>query len=415
VIAAHPVNPQRILTERFGRQAWHGKSEGMAFDHDQPDSSDHEPLDHAPAGRVQRRSAPPTSPAPPASAAPAAPAAPEKPARPGRAGRRLALLLALAGTALYGGYRGHHWWTEGRFLVGTDDAYVQADITLLSAKVSGYVTTVEAANNQPVRAGDPIARIDNGDYRLAVQAAEDRLATQESAVARIQRQIEAAGASVTRAEAELAAARAGAVRAAADHARQAELARSDFASKARLDAATADRDRSEAAVRSAVATLAAERAQVDVLAAQKAEALRVAAELRTAVAKAQRDLSFTVVRAPVDGVIGNRAVEVGAYVEPGTRLAALVPLGSVHIDANFKETQLAHVAPGQKVRIAVDAFPGRDIAGTVESVAPASGAVFSLLPPENATGNFTKIVQRVPVRIAVAPEVAQEGVLRPGL
>ena len=140
-----------------------------------------------------------------------------------------------------------------------------------------------------------------------------------------------------------------------------------------------------------------------------------AAELQTAVDKAERDLSFTEIRAPVDGVIGNKAVEVGTYVQPGARLAALVPLTSVHVDANFKETQLASLKPGQKVHIEVDAFPDTDIVGTVESVSPASGAVFSLLPPENATGNFTKIVQRVPVRVAVSPDVAQKGLLRPGL
>jgi membrane fusion protein (multidrug efflux system) len=373
----------------------------------------------------QEPSAPSDGGAPPEARRGAAPAraqpsaAPTAAARPAAKRRRplrgLVLLAALAAALGYGGYRAQHWWAEGRFLVATDDAYVRADITVLAAKVSGYVASVEVENNQPVRIGDPIARIDDGDYRLALEAARARLATQRSTVERIGKQIEAAGAAVARAEAQLAAARADALRAAADFARQAELARSSFASRARLDGATADRDRSEAAVRSAEAGLAAERANVGVLVAQRAEAERAAGELETEVAKALRDVSFTVIRAPVAGVVGNKAVEVGAYVQPGTRLAALVPLESVHIDANFKETQLAGIEPGQKARIAVDAFPDREILGTVESVAPASGAVFSLLPPENATGNFTKIVQRVPVRIRIEPEVAQEGVLRPGL
>jgi len=168
-------------------------------------------------------------------------------------------------------------------------------------------------------------------------------------------------------------------------------------------------------VKSADAALAAARANVAVLAAQQAEAKSVAAELKTALDKAERDLSFTVIRAPVDGVIGNEAVEVGTFVQPGARLAALVPLASVHIESNCKETQLAAVRPGQTVHLEVDAFPGRDVTGTVESLAPASGSVFSLLPPENATGNFTKIVQRVPVRVAVDPAIAKEGLLRPGL
>jgi membrane fusion protein (multidrug efflux system) len=168
-------------------------------------------------------------------------------------------------------------------------------------------------------------------------------------------------------------------------------------------------------VKSAEAAFAAAKANVDVLSAQQNEGQRLAAELQTSVQKAERDLSFTEIRAPVDGVVGNKAVEVGTYVQPGARLAALVPLNSVHVDANFKETQLASLKPGQKVRIEVDAFPDSDIVGTVESVSPASGAVFSLLPPENATGNFTKIVQRVPVRVVVNPEIARQGILRPGL
>ncbi|MXQ12554.1 HlyD family secretion protein [Microvirga makkahensis] len=321
------------------------------------------------------------------------------------------LLSALA----FGGYEGFHWWTQGRFMVSTDDAYVQADITILSAKISGYVSSVAVANNQSVKTGDLIAKIDDGDYRFALQSAKDKLATQESAIERIGRQIEAGRASVTQSEAQIAAAEAEFERARSDYARQQQLARSDYTSRASLENAKATRDRAEANVKSAQAALAAAKANVEVLAAQQNEARRVAAELQTAVAKAERDLSFAEIRAPVDGVIGNKAVEVGTFVQPGTRLAALVPLTSVHVDANFKETQIASLKVGQKVKIEVDAFPDADIVGTVESVSPASGAVFSLLPPENATGNFTKIVQRVPVRVAVSPEVAQQGLLRPGL
>jgi membrane fusion protein (multidrug efflux system) len=243
----------------------------------------------------------------------------------------------------------------------------------------------------------------------------DKLATQKSAIARIGRQIEAEKASVAKADAQVAAAQADAQQAASDFARQQQLAKADYASKATFETAQAGRDRANANVKSAQASLVAAQADVEVLAAQQVEAERVAAELQTAVAKAERDLSFTEIRAPVDGVVGNKAVEVGTYVQPGTRLAAIVPLASVHVDANFKETQLAAVRPGQIVYLRVDAFPGRDIRGVVESVAPASGSVFSLLPPENATGNFTKIVQRVPVRITVNADVAQQDLLRPGM
>jgi membrane fusion protein (multidrug efflux system) len=356
--------------------------------------------------------APPSAEKPGMETAPAT--APVGPAKP-RSRKKPVVIAIVAAAVAFGGYEGYEWWTQGRFMVSTDDAYVQADITILSAKVSGYVSSVAVTNNQSVKAGDLVAKIDDGDYRLALQAAKDKLATQRSTIERIGRQTEAAKASVTQALAQVDAAQADSARAASDYARQIQLAQSDFASKARLDQAKADRDRSEASVKSAQAAVTAARANVDVLSAQQVEAERVASELQTAVDKADRDLSFTEIRSPVDGVVGNKAVEVGTFVQPGTRLAALVPLESVHIDANFKETQFASLQPGQKVHIEVDAFPDRDIVGTIESVSPASGSVFSLLPPENATGNFTKIVQRVPVRVAVSPDVTQEALLRPGL
>jgi membrane fusion protein (multidrug efflux system) len=333
--------------------------------------------------------------------------------RPSR--KRIVIGMVLLAALLGGGYEGYGWWTNGRFMVSTDDAYVQADITILAAKASGYVASVAVENNGRVEAGQVIARLDDLDYRLGVQAAQDKLATQQAAIDRIGRQIEAATAGIPQSEAQIAAARADAERSAADYQRQIQLSQSDFASRARLEQAKADRDRAAATVKGAEAALVAANANVAVLRAQQGEAERLAAEYRTAVAKAERDLSFTVIRAPVSGVLGNRAVEVGAYVQPGTRLGALVPLSSVHVDANFKETQLAQIRPGQKAEIEVDAFGSRSFPAHVESVAPASGSTFSLLPPENATGNFTKIVQRVPVRIVLDPEVMKEAVLRPGM
>jgi membrane fusion protein, multidrug efflux system len=168
-------------------------------------------------------------------------------------------------------------------------------------------------------------------------------------------------------------------------------------------------------VASAQAALDSATANVSVLRGQQQEAIDTLAELKTALAKAERDLSFTVIHAPIDGVIGNRAVQVGDYLQPGQRLASLVPLNKIYVDANFKETQLSQLQPGEAVSIAVDALPEHDIHGTIESISPASGAVFSLLPPDNATGNFTKIVQRLPVRIRVPEAVASEGLLRPGM
>jgi membrane fusion protein (multidrug efflux system) len=335
-----------------------------------------------------------------------------------RAGRvrKLAMLgtvlLLVAGAA---GTFGHRWWTIGRFIEATDDAYVSAHNTTLAAKVAGYVATIAVEDNSHVRAGDVIATIDDGDFVLAATAARDKVATQQATVDRIGRQIVAQQASVEQAKAQVVSAQAGATRTRLELDRQQSLAQREFASRQTLEQAQSNRDQGAAGVQSAQASVDAAEANVDVLKAQQQEAAQALAELRTALAKAERDLSFTVIRAPVDGVIGNRAVQTGDFVQTGQRLASLVPLDDVYVDANFKETQLAHLRPGQKVAISVDALPGQAIEGTVASLAPASGAVFSLLPPDNATGNFTKIVQRLPVRISVPPDVATLRLLRPGM
>ncbi|MBV5335991.1 HlyD family secretion protein [bacterium] len=337
--------------------------------------------------------------------------------RPAGKGRLRGLIVGVVLAAAIGlaGRAGWSWWTVGRFGETTNDAYVQADITVIAAKISGYLQAVAVDNNQRVAAGDVVARIDDGDYRLALEAAENKAATQRAAVSRIDRQIAAEQAAVAQAEAQRDSAAAEVVRAAADFDRQQQLTKSDFASRAHFDEARAARDRGAAAWRSADAGAVLARANVEVLAAQRVEAQRLSLELETQVRKAERDLSFTVVRAPFDGVIGNKAVEEGSYVEPGKRMAALVRTGGARVDANFKETQLARMRPGQAVRIKVDAFPDEELVGRVVSIAPASGSVFSLLPPDNATGNFTKIVQRLPVRIALPEEAVRQGRLRPGM
>lgn len=321
------------------------------------------------------------------------------------------LVAALAG----GGYYGLDWWRAGRFMVSTDDAYVGADTSILAAKVSGHIVGVEVDTNQPVRAGQVIARIDDGDYQLALKAAENKLATQQATIDRYASQIEAANASVDQAKAQIAAEQAELARAESDFSRQSELAKDNYASRSTLDTARATRDKAQASVDAARAAIASAQANVDVLRAQRVEAARLLDEYRTARDQAQRDLDFTLVHAPFDGVIGNRAVQVGQLVQAGTRLAALVPMSQVYVDANFKETQLKKLHAGQKVNIEVDAYPDEEFHGRVVSVAPASGSVFSLLPPENATGNFTKIVQRVPVRIELDEETRAKAELRPGM
>ncbi|SRR5579871_5021783 len=330
-------------------------------------------------------------------------------------GKRLLMSGAVAAVMLGGGWFGYGYLTVGRYLITTDDAYVRAYNTTLGAKVSGYVSEFLVDDNVRVGAGDVVARIDDGDYRLAVDAARDKIATQEATIARFDRQIAAQRANIEQAQAQLVSAVAAQKRMQLEFDRQQALAGREFASKQTLEQSVANRDQANAAVQSAQAALDGALANVDVLQAQQKEAVSTLGELKTTLAKAERDLSFTEIRAPVDGVIGNRAAQVGDFVQTGQRIAALVPLSDVFIDANFKETQLARLQPGQPVSIKVDALPDESLNGVVASVSPASGAVFSLLPPDNATGNFTKIVQRLPVRIKVPAGLAERGVLRPGM
>ena len=323
-----------------------------------------------------------------------------------------ALLVAVLGSA---GWYGYHWLTVGRFTVWTDDAYVQAYNATLAAKVAGYVADVRVIDNMRVRAGDVIATIDDGDYRLAVDSARSKVATQQATIVRIGHQIAAQQAAVEQAKTQLVSAKAGATRMQLELERQDMLVARQASSRQLQEQAQANRDQATAAVDGAQAAINSAAATVDVLKGQEQEAISTLDELKATLAKAERDLSFTVIRAPLDGVIGNRAVQAGDYVQTGQRLASLVPLDAVYINANFKETQLARLQPGQAVSIAVDALPEHVIEGTVESFSPASGAVFSLLPPDNATGNFTKIVQRLPVRIKVPAAIAEQGLLRPGM
>ena len=332
------------------------------------------------------------------------------------AANRKHIVIGVAAVAvLVAGWFGFDYMTTGRFLVSTDDAYVRAYNTTLGAKVSGYVSAFLVDDNTTVRAGDVVARIDDGDYRLAVDSARDKVATQEATIARFDRQIAAQRAAVEQAQAQLISAQAAQRRMQSEYDRQQALAGKEFASKQTLEQSLQNRDQADASVQSAKAALDGAIANVGVLQAQKQEAVQTLEELKTALAKAERDLSFTEIRAPFDGVVGNRAAQVGDFVQTGQRIAALVPLSDVFIDANFKETQLAYLQPGQPVSIRVDALPEESIDGVVESVSPASGSVFSLLPPDNATGNFTKIVQRLSVRIRVRADVAERGALRPGM
>ncbi len=297
---------------------------------------------------------------------------------------------------------------------------MHAHNTTLASKISGYVESIPVDDNATVHAGDVIATIDNGDYRLAADAAREKVATEQATVDRIGRQVIAQAANIDQAKAQMVSAQAAAKRMQLELDRQQALAAQKFASQQTLEQAQANRDQADAAVDSAQAGIDAANANFDVLKAQQQEAARTLDELKTALAKAERDLSFTIIRAPVDGVFSNRAVA-GPLItvcRPGAvsgSRSLKCQLDDIYIDANFKETQLERLHPGQPVSISVDALPDHDIVGRVESLSPASGAVFSLLPPDNATGNFTKIVQRLPVRIDVPADVAAKQVLRPGM
>ena len=327
---------------------------------------------------------------------------------------RTALALLLLGATGAAADFGYGYWTNGRFEVSTDDAYVKADYTTIAPKVSGYIAEVLVADNQPVKAGQELARIDDRDYRTALDQADANVDAAEAAVRNIDAQISLQQAEIRQAQATVAATQANLTFAQADAARYGALVQTGAGTvqkaqqtRALLGQITAQLQRDQAAV------TAAER-KVDVLATARGEAEAQVAHSRAVRRQAALNLGYTAIIAPVDGTVGARTLRVGQYVTAGTQLMAVVPLNAAYVVANYKETQLAHVHAGQPVAVSVDALPGATLRGHVDSVSPASGLEFALLPPDNATGNFTKIVQRIPVKI-VLDEPARAGVLRSGM
>ncbi|MGV3552242.1 HlyD family secretion protein [Rhizobium sp.] len=350
----------------------------------------------------------------PVQAAAPAPVAEAKPKKKGFA-RRLILPVILIAAIAGGAYYGHQWWIDGRFMVSTDDAYIEGDITNIAPKVTGYVAEVNVVANQHVKAGDTLVTLDNGDYRIAADQAEAQIETQKLTLSRYDAQIVAAKSAVTQAEAQKTALEATLRGAETTLKRQQDLAANKAGIRADLDNAQTAFEQAKANLAGADSAIASAQANIAVVTAQRSEAESQIKSLELTKAKAERDLSFTILKAPFDGVVGNLAVQNGDLVSPGQRLAALVPIENLYIEANFKETQVAGIKPGAKVRVTVDALEDHVIEGTVQSISPASGSVFSLLPPENATGNFTKVIQRLPVRIALPKELLESGHLRAGL
>jgi membrane fusion protein, multidrug efflux system len=320
-------------------------------------------------------------------------------------------LLAAAGTAGYG----WHWWEVNRYIEATDDAYVGGNVTTLSPHVAGFVSQIIVRDNQFVKAGQLLVALDDRTYKAALAHAEAAVQRENAALDDLRAKYGLQQSLIAAAQADLAAKQATAGFAREDAARYHALAVSTFGSLQTYQKAFAEDEKAAAAVRSAAANLDAAKQQLAVLDGEIAETRAGLAEAEADRRTAGLDLGYTRIRAPIDGYIADRAAQIGAYTPIGTPLLAIVPARGLWVDANFKEDELARMRPGERARIVADVLPGRVFNGRVVSLAPATGAVFSVIPPENATGNFTKIVQRVPVRIAVEDGGATLGLLRPGL
>jgi membrane fusion protein (multidrug efflux system) len=309
-------------------------------------------------------------------------------------------LALLAATAAAGAF-GYHYWTVGRFLESTDDAYVKADFTTVAPKVSGYVADVLVRDNQPVKAGQILARIDDRDFRAALAQAKAQVEASEAAIHNLDAQTVLQQSVIAQARAGIAATQAGLKFARADAERYRDLEKTGAASVQRAQQTEAMRSQTAAGLQRDQAGLVAAQSKIAVLATDRAQAVAERDRAAAALQQAELNLSYTTITAPVDGAVGARTLRVGEYVAAGTQLMAVVPLNAAYIVANFKETQLTHMRGGQPVRVTVDGFPGIGFQAHVDSLSPASGLEFSLLPPDNATGNFTKIVQRIPVKITL--------------
>ena len=332
-----------------------------------------------------------------------------------RSGKRLILVVLGIIALIVAGIWLARWWTVGRFIESTDDAYLQADSVTVAPKVSGYVTDVYVGDNASVKAGDPLVRLDTRQYQVALDQAQATIAARAADIQRAQADILQQHANIEQTKAQQQVARVSAQHARDEVQRYAPLAATGAETSERLSELTSTRDQ-------AVATLAANTAAVDAaetqIAATTAQIAQARAQLEAAEASARQahlDLQDTVVHSVLAGKVGDRSVRVGQYVQPGTRMLSVVPVQSTYLTANFKETQVGHMRIGQPVILHVDALPGTDLHGVVDSFAPGTGAQFALLPPENATGNFTKIVQRIPVRIRIETGPETRSVLLPGL
>jgi membrane fusion protein (multidrug efflux system) len=309
---------------------------------------------------------------------------------------------------------GVEYWQTGRFEEATDNAYMRGDITSLAPRVAGYITRINVEDNAAVKAGDLLFTIDDRDYRARLAQTEANLAAARARLANNRAEHDLQQAVIAQVDAQRQAAVASQLLAERNLSRVLNLVRTQATSQAQVDVMQAQRDQANSAVMAAEAALAAQRRRLAVIAAQKQAAEAAIAQATAARDLVRIDLRNTEVRAPIDGVIGNRQVRLGRYVTPGQALIDIVPVADIWVVANFKETQLEHMKIGQPVRISVDGFSDVKIKGVVASFAPGSGSAFSLLPADNATGNFVRVVQRIPVKIRLSSN-PMPGRLVPGL
>jgi membrane fusion protein (multidrug efflux system) len=328
--------------------------------------------------------------------------------------KRSILVAALVAGVALGADFGYRYWTVGRFIESTDDAYVKADYTTIAPKVAGYIKDVLVNDNDRVKAGQVLARIDDRDFQAALSQAKADLKAADAAIANIDAQIQLQQSLIAQAKATVDSSQASLNWAVSDAARAARLTTSGVGSQSQAEQTQSARDQAVAALQRDQAAVVAAQNKVPVLQTQRDQTVAQRDRAAAAVQQAELNLSYTDIVAAVDGTVGARSIRVGQYVTSGTQLMAVVPLHSVYVVANFKETQLTYVRPGQSVEIKVDSFPDVAIKGHVDSLSPASGLEFSLLPPDNATGNFTKIVQRIPVKIVIDDDHLA-GLLRSGM
>jgi membrane fusion protein (multidrug efflux system) len=322
-----------------------------------------------------------------------------------------AAAAALAGAAWYG----WDYVTVGQYLVSTDDAYVKADNTTVAPKVSGYLDQVLVGDNERVKAGQIVARIDQRDFKVALDQAKADVAAAGAAIASKQAQLGVQQAVIDAAKATVDVDNATVTFAAQENKRYTDLAATGYGSVQNAQQAQSRNAGARAAIARDTANLASASKQVDLLKAEIVQANATLARAQALQSQAELNLGYTTIVAPIDGVVGNRTLRIGQFVQAGTQLMSLVPVEGAYVVANYKETQLTDVREGQAVDIAVDMFPGQRVHGHVDSIAPASGQEFALLPPDNATGNFTKVVQRIPVRIALNRDNSAAVELRPGM